>query len=107
MESAVGEFALSPAVLQLQEAHHQVDRLRVIDQELRRDAVVFAQAGCGCTRRTQNAELPTGLILARRTPVGVKQVAFVQYRVRDGAGPLPAGCHRTASWLTANNEVTA
>ena len=40
-------FAFGPAVLQLQEAHHQGDRLGPVDQELRREGVVFAQAGVG------------------------------------------------------------
>ena len=57
-------FTFGPAVLQLQEPHHQGDRLGPVDQELRREGVVFAEARVGRAGRTQNAELPTGLVLA-------------------------------------------
>ena len=51
----VAKFAFGPAVLQLQEPNHsgnQGDRPGPVDEKLRGQGVVFAQAGVGRTGRT-------------------------------------------------------
>ena len=54
-----GKFTFGAAALQLQKSHHQGDRLGPLDQELRREGVIFAQARVGRSGRSHNAELPT------------------------------------------------
>ena len=81
-------------MLQLQETHDQLDAIRAVDEELRREGVILAHARISRTGRTQNAELPTGLVLARRCAVRVEQVALVEHGVGDGTGPVPIRAHR-------------
>jgi hypothetical protein len=58
-EAPATGVALGPAVLQLQEAHHQRDLVASVDQKLRRDTIILADSGVGCAGRAQNTPLPT------------------------------------------------
>ncbi len=51
-ESAVGTFAFGPAVLQLQKPNYRGDRLGAVDQKLRGEGVVFAEARVARAGRT-------------------------------------------------------
>ena len=87
------------AGLKLQEA--QVDlqlRLRPrAQQAVGEHGRLFPGAGLRGAGRAQDAELPAGLVLLRRRPVGVQQVALVEDGVRDGAGKAQAHVHRSRS----------
>ena len=96
-EASAADIAFGDSVLQLEEAHDEGQFAVTVDQELRRQAGVFADTRVGRAGRPHHAELPPGLVLGRRRSVGIQQVPLVEHRVGDGAGPIPRGCHRASS----------
>ena len=108
---AAADVLLDAPVLQLQEAHH--DRYRCLaprrDQHLRGQRVVLADAGVGGARGSEHAELPPCLVLPGVGAIRVQQIALVEHRIGDGAGPVPVrGGHRISSVeAAASSEVMA
>ncbi len=98
---------LHAAPLHLQEAEDHVHPGAVVGQheclgEHRRALSDPASLGAD---RTNHAELPPDLVLARRRAIGVQQVALVEHGVGDPTGRIDAAHHVTAGLAASSSSA--